>query len=154
MPKTKREQLIYSLIMCSFMCIIMSAYNMILHNGLSMATLAIWIKSLIPTFIVAFIVSNFIVNGNVKKISMKLAKNKPQNTGLYISFFMVCGMVLIMGMYGTIMSSGLNSHFLFNYLTNITLCFIVALPLQMFIVKPIVNNVFNKIISIKTPTEA
>ncbi len=149
MPKTKKENFIFSLIMCSFMCIIMSAYNMILHNGLSENTLIIWLKSLGPTFIVAFVISYFLVNPNAKKLSFKLAKNKPQYTGLFITLFMVIGMVLLMGMYGTIMSGGIDSHFVTNYLINIGFSFIFALPLQLFIVGPMVRGIFSKIVSFK-----
>ena len=154
MPKTKKESLIFALIMCLFMCLTMSAYNMILHNGLSENTLILWLKSLLPTFMVAFIISYFIVNPFAKNLSFKLAKNKPQYIGLFISLFMVIGMVLLMGLYGTIMSGGINSHFIVNYLTTIAFCFIFALPLQLFIVGPVVRGIFSKIVSIKgVPTK-
>ncbi len=149
MPKTKKENFVFALIMCFFMCVIMSAYNMILHNGLSGNTLVIWFKSLPITFIVAFIISYFIVNPNAKKLSFILSKNKPQHTGLFITLFMVMGMVLLMGFYGTIVSVGFNSHFMVNYLRNIVFCFIFALPLQLFIVGPIVRGIFSKIVSLK-----
>ena len=58
-------------------------------------------------------------------------------------------MVLLMGMYGTIMSGGIDSHFLTNYLINIGFCFIFALPLQLFIVGPMVRGIFSKIVSFK-----
>ncbi len=145
MPKTKKENLIFALIMCIFMCIIMSAYNMFIHNGLSYETLIIWLKSIIPTFIIAFTVSYFIVNPNAKKISFKIAKKNPKHIGTLIAFFMVCGMVLIMALYGTIMGGGLNNHFILNYLINIGTSFIFALPLQLFIVGPIVRTIFAKV---------
>lgn len=145
MPKTKKENFIFALLMCMFMCVIMSAYNMFLHNGLSMDTLMIWIKSLVPTFIIAFIISYFIVNPNAKRISFKLAKDKPHHIGTYITLCMVCGMVLLMSMYGTIMSGGINEHFVTNYLINIVCSFVIALPLQLFIVGPTVRSIFQKI---------
>lgn len=140
--------------MCICMCSIMSAYNMFLHNGLSQNTALIWIKSLLPTFLLAFTISYFIVNPNVKKLSFKLTKDKPKHTDNCITFGMIISMVVIMSIYGTIMSNGISSNFLTNYLTNIVYSFVVAVPLQLIFVRPFVKKTFNKILNLKTLAKA
>ncbi len=154
MPKTKKQGFLFSFIMCICMCTIMSAYNMFLHNGFSSNTMLIWIKALLPTFLLAFAVSYLLVNPNVKKISFKLTKNNPKYKDNFMTLGMIIGMVTIMSAYGTIMSNGINSQFLTNYCTNFILSFIVALPLQLIFIKPIVKRIFNGILTLRSNLQA
>lgn len=150
MPRTKKQGLVFAFIMCTFMCTIMSAYNIILHTGLNYNSLFIWAHTIMQNFIFAFLVSYILVNPLAKKISFKLTQKNPKNRGLFIALFMVIGMVLIMSMYGTINSGA--DNFLTSYLINVIYSFIFALPLQLFLVGPIVRGIFKSLVSFRAKT--
>ena len=60
---------------------------------------------------------------------------------------MVVGMVLLMSMYGAIVAVGFNSTALKIYPLCIARNFIVALPLNLLIVSPLVRMSFNRLFS-------
>ena len=62
---------------------------------------------------------------------------------------MVVGMVLFMSMFGAIVSSGFTIAALKLYPLCILRNFIMALPLNLLIVSPIVRFLFNKIFPVK-----
>lgn len=126
---------------------------MILHNGLSESTIYIWLQNFPITFAFAFCINFFLVGPNAKKVALILSRGNKEKLNLYIPLCMVISMVIIMGTYGTIMS-GLTDHIISDYFTNLGMSFIVALPLQLFIVGPFVKFVFEKIMSLKKYKEA
>ena len=67
--------------------------------------------------------------------------SKPIIKIIMISFCMVCGMVILMSLYGAIEQSGIGEQTLTVWLTNIPKNFIAALPLQLFIAGPFIRSV-------------
>lgn len=148
MPTTKKESLVFTIIMCAFMVLCMSIYNISIHSG--GFSKDVIIESLIAfplTFIVAMICDWFIVSKPAKAIAFKFIKkeDKQIKIAILISIFMVCGMVLCMSMYGAIHNVGLTSGLPSAYITAIGMNFIVALPLQLLIAGPIIRFIFCKI---------
>lgn len=152
MPQNKRESLIFTILMCSFMVIVMSVYNVGLHDGFSIETIKkAWVGFPLA-FIIAGICDWFIVSKVGKKIAFKIVKptDKVIKQVLVISTCMVCGMVILMSLYGAIEGVGFSKLTLLAWMQNIPRNFIVAWPLQIIIAGPIVRFVFRKAFPVGT----
>ncbi|QQZ11394.1 DUF2798 domain-containing protein [Heyndrickxia vini] len=152
MPTTKKESLQFGLMMCFGMVLVMTMYNFYLNGMFGEMTFIEGIVDLITGFIVAFILDWFIVGPIAKKVALKLTANTNNKlyTVLAISTCMVIGMAFFMSIYGFIMSN-LNSGFDYNsivtdYLSVFGRNFILALPLQIIIMGPVVRYLFTKYI--------
>lgn len=148
MPTTKKESLIFTIMMCAFMVFCMSIYNVSLHTG--GFSKQVIIDSLIGfplAFIVAMVCDWFIVSRPAKAIAFKFIKkeDKQIKIAVLISVFMVCGMVLCMSMFGALHNVGLTADLPSAYITAIGMNFIVALPLQLLIAGPIIRFIFGKV---------
>lgn len=148
MPTTKKESLIFTIMMCAFMVFCMSVYNVSLHSG--GFSKQVIIDSLIGfplTFIVAMVCDWFIVSRPAKAIAFRFIKeeDKQIKIAILISLFMVCGMVLCMSMFGALHNVGVTSDLPLAYITAIGMNFIVALPLQLLIAGPIIRFIFGKV---------
>ncbi|MDM1014816.1 hypothetical protein QTJ09_07785 [Clostridium perfringens] len=86
-----------------------------------------------------------------KTIAFKIVKptkdTKQIKIILAISICMVTVMVFFMSMYGTIVAIGFNSTSLKIYPLCIARNFIIAVPLNLIIISPLVRISFNKIFS-------
>lgn len=149
MPSNKKEGIIFGHFMCFGMVLIMSVYNTALH-GLSSFTVGGAVIQFAVTFIVAFIAES-IVEPKARKLALSLPydKSKESNFIIAIAFCMVPVMVLIMSVYGLILTSlmmGIEGSIFIAYLKTVGLNFIVALPLQLLIVGPISRWLLTKYI--------
>ncbi len=153
MPSNKKEGIIFGLFMCFGMVLIMSVYNTALH-GFSSYTVGGAVIQFVITFIVAFIAESF-VEPIARKFALSLPydKSKEINFILAISFCMVPMMVLIMSVYGLILTSvitGIEGSIFIAYLKTVGLNIIVALPSQLLIVGPISRGLLSKYIKPST----
>lgn len=148
MPTTKKESLVFTIIMCAFMVFCMSIYNVSVHSGgFSRDVIIESLMGFPLAFIVGMICDWFIVSKPAKAIAFKFIKkeDKQIKIAILISTFMVCGMVLCMSMFGTIHNVGLTKDLPSAYITGIGMNVIVALPLQLLIAGPFVRFIFSKI---------
>ncbi|MDQ0271703.1 DUF2798 domain-containing protein [Cytobacillus purgationiresistens] len=140
MPSNKKEGIIFGLFMCFGMVLIMSVYNTALH-GFSSFTVRSAVIQFVVTFIVAFIAES-VVEPKASKIALSLPydKSKEINFIVALAFCMVPMMVLIMSVYGVILTAlltGIEGSIFTTYLKTVGLNLIVALPSQLLIVGPI-----------------
>lgn len=147
MPSNKKEGIIFGLFMCFGMVFIMSFYNTALHRFSSFTVKAAVIQFLI-TFIVAFIAES-LVEPQARKLALSLPYDKSQKANFIVAmaFCMVPIMVLIMSVYGlvlTAVTTGIEGPLYTAYLKIVGLNFIVALPAQMLIVGPISRRLLVK----------
>ncbi len=151
MPQNKRESLIFTVMMCFFMVLWMSIYNVSMHmGGLSLESIKEgWIGFPIA-FVFAMCCDWFFVSGFAKGFAFRFLI-KPDSSSLRkaisVSCCMVLPMVIIMSMYGALevcMRSGAWSQIIMIWLTNIPKNLIMALPLQLLIAGPIVRAFFRK----------
>lgn len=154
MPSNKKEGIIFGLFMCFGMVLIMSAYNTALR-GFSSITIGSVVIQFIVTFIVAFIAESF-VEPKARKFALSLPydKSKEINFIVALAFCMVPIMVLIMSVYGLILTAlmtGIEGSIFTAYLKTVGLNFIVALPSQLLIVGPISRRLLAKYIKPSTP---
>ncbi|MGX7419720.1 DUF2798 domain-containing protein [Carnobacterium gallinarum] len=147
MPRTRKESFIFTMIMCFGMVSVMSVYNLWINGGLAEFK---WSEFLIGSgiaYVIAFCLDIFVVATFAKKIAFKLPinKEKPIQIILAISSCMVIGMVFGMSLFGVIKEVGLTNDFFKIYSFALLKNLIVALPLQLFIMGPIVRKIFMKI---------
>ena len=149
MPQNKRESFIFTIMMCFFMVLWMSVYNVSMHFGkFSMESIkeawlgfpiAYLFAMCLDWFVVSKIAKGFAFRYLVSYESSNLKKT------LAVSSCMVIQMVIIMSLYGGVeacLSSGTWNNLLIIWLTNIPRNFIMALPLQLILAGPIVRFLF------------
>lgn len=153
MGQTKFQKFIFTLMMCFFMVLGMTTYNIILNEGFHSNLLNNLLKDFWLGFIVALLLDIFIVGKLAKPLAFKIVKptkeTKQIKIILAISSCMVVGMVLFMSMFGAIVSSGFTIAALKLYPLCVLRNFIMALPLNLLIVSPIVRFIFNKMFPVK-----
>ena len=149
LPSNKKEGIIFGLFMCFGMVLIMSVYNTALQ-GFPAYTIGGVLTLFLGTFIVAFIVESFIEPLARKfALGMPYDKLKEINFILAISLFMVPMMVLVMSIYGLLLTAfmtGIDGSIFTAYLKTVGLNLIVALPAQLLIVGPISRRLLVKYI--------
>ncbi|MCT6817135.1 DUF2798 domain-containing protein [Lysinibacillus fusiformis] len=152
MPTTRKESLYFGLIMCFGMVLFMTLYNFYLNDIFGQISFLGGITDFLIGFIVAIILDLYLVGPIAKKIAFKLTANTSNVLFkiLTISTCMVIGMAFFMSIYGLITSyfhNGLYSNSIIKeFLSVFCRNFIVALPLQIIIMGPIVRFLFNKFI--------
>lgn len=153
MGQTKLQKFIFTLMMCFCMVLGMTIYNMILNEGFHSNLLNNLLKEFWLGFMVALLLDIFIVGKLAKPIAFKIVKPNKETKQikiiLAISSCMVIGMVLFMSMFGAIIAAGFNIDALKLYPLCIVRNFVVALPLNLLIVSPMVIFSFNKIFPVK-----
>lgn len=152
MPINKKEHLVFTTLMVFFMCIVMTSYNIVIHEGFSIESFKkAWL--IFPlTFVVAFLCEWFVVG----KIAMRLVHKfiKPDaplpKRILLTAFFFVTGMVIMMSFLGCVMFNEFNSEWTRNWLMTMPRNFIMAYPLQVIIAGPFILFVFRKLFPVGT----
>lgn len=147
MGQTKLQRFIFTLMMCFCMVLGMTIYNMILnegvHNLLHNLLHDFWLG-----FIIALLLDVFVVGKLAKPLALKLVKPNKETKQikiiLGISSCMVIGMVLFMSMFGAIVADGFTLAALKLYPLCVLRNFVMALPLNLLIVSPLVRFLFSR----------
>lgn len=144
MPTNRKESLVFTMFMCAFMVFWMSVYNVSLHFGFSSEAIKEAWLGFPLAYLFAILCDWVIVSKFAKSLAFKVVnpKSKPLIKIIMISFFMVCGMVILMSLYGAVEQAGISEQTLMVWLTNIPKNFIAALPLQLLIAGPFIRSVF------------
>ena len=149
MGQTKFQKFTFTLMMCFCMVLGMTIYNMILNEGFHSNLLNNLLKDFWLGFAVALLLDIFIVGKLAKPIALKIVKQNRETKQIKIiitiSSCMVVGMVLCMSLFGAVHAVGFNVTALKIYPLCILRNFIMALPLNLLIVSPLVRFSFNKI---------
>lgn len=153
MGQTKFQKFIFTLMMCFCMVLGMTIYNMILNEGFHSNLFINLLKEFWLGFAVALLLDIFIVGKLAKPLALKIVKpnreTKQIKIILAISSCMVVGMVLFMSMFGAIIAAGFSIDALKLYPLCIIRNFVMALPLNLLIVSPLVRFSFNKMFPVK-----
>jgi len=146
MPTNKREELVFTVLMCFNMVLIMTIYNEIRIFGFTNGVIAKSWLNFPLAYVIAMLLDWFIVSKFAHFMLNKFVKpdDKPIKIVLIISISMVFGMVILMSLFGAILAVGLSSLTFKVWITNILYNFIVALPLQLIIAGPLVRFIFKK----------
>jgi hypothetical protein len=152
MPVNKKEHLVFTFLMVFFMAIVMTTYNVITHNGLSVESIKIaWL--MFPfTFVTAFICEWFIVGKLAMKLANRLLKEEDPTIKkvLVTALCFVSGMVTMMSLLGPILANGLSADLLQIWVQNIPVNFAMAYPLQVIVAGPLISFIFRKLFPLGT----
>lgn len=148
LPTTKKESFQFGFIMCFGMVLLMTIYNLCLNGSITEISIVEGVYNFIIAFVIAFILDLFIVGPNAKKLALKLTANTDKKIYkiLSISICMVFGMAFCMSIYGLISSyihNGYHSNsVMVDFLAVFAKNLIVALPLQIIVMGPLVRYIF------------
>lgn len=149
MPKTKLQNLVFTLLMAFCMVFCMTAYSISLEmGGFSTAVLGMTIREMWIEYIIVLIIVHFIVSKTAVILAKRIidpSKNAPIFFMLAVQSFMVCQMVPIMTLVATILHGGLAGDWFGTWIQSAALCFPMALFIQIFYVGPLVRLIFRTI---------
>ena len=150
MPKTRFEAIIFTAITAWMMVYIMTLYNTVLAtSSFTNSTFLIAIKSMWIEFVIIFLCAYFISSKVAKYFAFKIVQ--PTDRGiiivLMIQVFTVVSQVALASILGVYHGYGFNSQFIPNYLMTYCRNFLMALPVQLFIVGPIARYLFRVLFS-------
>lgn len=144
MPQNKKESFIYTILMCAFMVFFMSVYNIARMEGLSWMTIKVAWLGFPIAYVFGMFCDWFIVSGPAKKIAYRIVGEKKNLLIVVIPCCMVCGMVVLMSLFGAVENNGIHTSTLMVWLKNIPWNFIAAIPLQLIFAGPIIRTAFRK----------
>lgn len=145
MPKTKFQELIFTIIMVAAMVYCMTLYNMVLEYGLNYSTflnafLGMWYEA-----IAAFIAQKFVAGPIVRKLISRLFKpgiDKPVFIIIAMAGLTVSLMAPMMTLFVTILHNGFIINVPLLWLPKLAVNFPFALCMQLFYVGPLVRLIF------------
>ncbi|WP_242247359.1 DUF2798 domain-containing protein [Bacillus cereus group sp. BfR-BA-01523] len=152
MPTTRKENLQFGMMMCLGMVIVMTFYNLLMNGARGPIHIKEIVLELIIGFIIALLIEICIVGPCAKKIVFALPFDKSKKVNMIIAMAttMVIGMVFFMSFYGMAMMylhNGLHGDsFASIYFSIFIKNFIMAYPLQLIIMGPLVRFLFGKFV--------
>lgn len=152
MPTTRKENLQFGMMMCLGMVIVMTFYNLLMNGTGGQIHIKEIALELIIGFIIALLIEICIVGPCAKKLVFALPfdKSKKVNVIIAMATTMVIGMVFFMSFYGMAMMylhNGLHGEsFVSMYFSIFIKNFIMAYPLQLIIMGPLVRFLFGKFV--------
>ncbi|WP_342719387.1 DUF2798 domain-containing protein [Bacillus paramycoides] len=152
MPTTRKENLQFGMMMCLGMVIVMMFYNLLMNGTGGQIHIKEIALELIIGFIIALLIEICIVGPCAKKLVFALPFDKSEKVNIIIAMAttMVIGMVFFMSFYGMAMMylhNGLHDEsFVSMYFSIFIKNFIMAYPLQLIIMGPLVRFLFGKFV--------
>lgn len=147
MPKTKTQNFIFTLMTTVLMAYSMIVYSVAINSpdGLVNKTFLIALKEFPLEGLIVFLLTYFVASPIAKKLAFRIVNPKEDNK-MFIIFsiqtFTVLIMVYLMSVYALFAKNLINSNIICNYIVLYCKNFIMAYPLQMFLVGPLVRNIF------------
>lgn len=150
MPRTKFQNFIFTLITAAPMCYFMIVYNISLTapEGLSNEAFYLALTEFPLEFLIVFLLAFFVAGHIAKYLAFRIltpGKDNPAFIILAIQTFTVCTMVALMTLYAAIAQGVQNSQVMVWYIKALCNNFVMAYPLQIFIVGPVARLVFRLI---------
>lgn len=150
MPQTKFQNFVFTLMTTILMAYFMIVYNVAISSsdGLVNQTFFIALKEFRIEVIIVFFLAYFIASPIAKKLAFRIVDPKKDNKMLIIlsiQTFTVLVMVALMSIYALFIQHLVNSTIICNYIILFIKNFIMAYPLQIFFVGPVVRNIFRVI---------
>jgi len=157
LPTTRKENLQFGMMMCLGMVIVMTFYNLFMNGTGGPIHIKEIALELLIGFIIALLIEICIVGPCAKKLVLALPfdKSKKANIIIAMATAMVMGMVFFMSFYGMAMMylhGGLQGDsFISMYFSIFIKNFIMAYPLQLIIMGPLVRFIFGKFVMKNKP---
>ena len=147
MFQKKWHEVLFTVVTSGLMIYLMGVYNVALHTGgLAYATFGMVAHSFPLEWVIGFIFAWFLAGKLAPKLAFNVAQHgdRPIFIILCIQTFTVCTMVPLMSLVGTLESSGLTAQLPVIWLQTVVVNFLVAYPLQIFVVGPLVRGIFRR----------
>ncbi len=153
MPKTKFEEIIFTVMMVIVMVYGMVVYNITIDMGsLRNEVFIIAFKELLIMGVVGFLLEEFIAGSLAKKLAFRIVtpgKDKMIAVILAISIMTVCVMCPLMSFAATVMFKGIDSQLIAKWIQTTVMNFPMALCWQIFVAGPLVRFIFGKMFPAK-----
>ena len=149
MPKSKFQEIIFTIMMVIVMVYGMVVYNISLsRGGLSNSIFVLAFKELLIMGIAAFILELFIAGPLAKKLAFKIVtpgKDREIIVILAISAMTVCLMCPMMSIAAAVLFQGIDSELFAKWIQITALNFPMALFWQIFFAGPFVRMIFGRL---------
>lgn len=148
MPKTKFQSVIFTAITAWLMVYIMTLYNtVIVTHNFTNSTFFVALNGMWIEFIIIFLCAYFISGHVAKKLAFRIVKSEDRPIVIIftIQVFTVVSQVALASILGVYHKYGFTAQFIPDYLVTYCQNFIMALPIQVFIVGPTARFIFRNI---------
>ena len=149
MPKTKSQNIVFSVIMVFFMVFCMTCFSVARNmGGLNYMVFAIAIKEMWLEYVIAFLLISLLITKTAQKLAFRIltpGQDKPIFIILAIQSFTVCMMVPTMTLFATFVHGGIYGAWFTDWIQLAFASFPVALCLQIFFIGPLVRLIFRTI---------
>lgn len=148
MPKTRMESIIFTAITAWMMVYLMTLYNTVLASGnFTNHTFLIALKGMWIEFIIIFLLAYFVSGRIAKYFAFRVVQ--PGDRPIFIIFaiqiFTVVAQVAFASIIGVLHGFGITSNFIPDYLLTYCRNFVMALPIQLFLVGPLARLIFRSV---------
>ena len=145
MPRTRGESIFFTAITAWMMVYVMTLYNTVLAMGnFTNATFLIALKDMWIEYIIIALLAYFVSSNLAKMCAFRVVQ--PGDRPIFIIFaiqtFTVVWQVAFASIIGVYHGYGFTSNFVPDYLVTYCKNFIMAFPLQLFIVGPLARLIF------------
>lgn len=149
MPKTFWQSLFFTTIMATFMVLIMSSYNMLLHSN-GKLWFAGW-NNLFTELFCALPLALLFAGRLSAKLAHKLLSSKASHTIIRITmtFFIAIIMVLLMSLFVLIRKFGINNISWPMYCKAVLYNIVLAFPVQVLCLGNLVRKIYRQLIGFK-----
>ena len=150
MGYSKKEKMLYTLIICFAMEFIMAYYNYFFHTSAFLDE-AFWLACIefVPAFLVGVICEWFIISKMAKFVAKKMDKrNIAQCHVIRVNEFIIAiGMMCVISVFGMLYHSDeLSSFLLKDFIVDFMKNAIVGIPVFMLFISPIARKLTNTIV--------
>ena len=148
MPKTRKESIFFTAITAWMMVYVMTLYNTVLAtNSFTNATFFIALKGMWGEFIIIFLLAYFVSSHIAKHFAFRIVKkgDRPIFIIFAIQIFTVVTQVAFASIIGVFHGYGFNNNFIPDYLITYCRNFVMALPIQLFLVGPLARWIFRSV---------
>lgn len=148
MPKTKGQNVFFTILMAFVMVYAMICYNIALNiGGMSNKVFLLAFREMIIMWPIAVLLEMFVVEGLSKKLAFRFVspQDKPIFILLAISSMIVCCMCPMMSFIATLLFKNAGKELIAVWLQTTALNFPMALFWQIFFCGPLVRLIFRTI---------
>ena len=152
MPKTKKQQLFFTVLMVFCMVFCMTVYTKALGAGtlngqiFSDSIQEMWIEYIIVFLLIFFVITKFSIKSASQLINPK--KDNPLFFTLCVQSITVMCIVPSITLIATFLHNGVTSEWFFLWIKTAVLCFPMAYFLQIFWVGPFVRFIFRNTVKL------
>ena len=148
MPRTRGESIFFTAITAWFMVYFMTLYNTVLATKeFTNYSFVIALKNMWIEYVIIFLLAYFVSGHIAKYFAFRVVQpgDRPIFIIFFIQIFTVVSQVAFASIIGVYHGYGFSVNFVPDYMMTYCKNFVMALPLQLFIVGPLARLIFRTI---------